>query len=132
MNRPWVWARYCPDGYEVSTVGDHRFSPITAVLPDGRTIEEAYQLDVKGYRSKGFDNWMLVKGRPPVVPTSEAELFKSFVGLWVQYLEANPLLVPELIDASSPSRILTDQFAKTNINQAAALAVLLNTYTFGV
>lgn len=38
--------------YEVSSKGDKRFSAFYARLKDGRTIEEAYQLDVKGYRVK--------------------------------------------------------------------------------
>ena len=45
-----TWAKSDPNGYEVSTKGDDRFSALRAKLNDGRTIEEAYQLDVKGYR----------------------------------------------------------------------------------
>ena len=48
--KEFTWARYSPNSYEVSTKGDKRFSALNARLKDGRTIEEAYQLDVKGYR----------------------------------------------------------------------------------
>jgi hypothetical protein len=49
------WAVEFENGYEVSTVGDKRFSALVAKLKDGRTIEEAYQLDVKGFRQLGND-----------------------------------------------------------------------------
>jgi len=45
------YARTSDNSYEVSTAGDSRFSALNAKLKDGRTIEEAYQLDVKGYRT---------------------------------------------------------------------------------
>lgn len=38
--------------YEVSTLGDKRFSALNAILSDGRSLEEAYQLDLKGFRFK--------------------------------------------------------------------------------
>ena len=44
------YARTANNSYEVSTAGDSRFSALNAKLKDGRTIEEAYQLDIKGYR----------------------------------------------------------------------------------
>lgn len=44
------YARTSNNSYEVSTAGDSRFSALNAKLKDGRTIEEAYQLDIKGYR----------------------------------------------------------------------------------
>lgn len=63
----YKWARYSDNSYEVSSAGDKRFSALYAKLKDGRTIEEAYQLDIKGYRSQGND-WRLGKGKPPIVP----------------------------------------------------------------
>lgn len=66
---PYKWSRRSANGYEVSTKGDPRFSALIAKLPDGRTIEEAYQLDIKGYRSLGSD-WRLGKGKPPKEPTN--------------------------------------------------------------
>lgn len=68
---PYRWARTTTeDSYEVSSNGDKRFSALVARLLDGRTIEEAYQLDVKGYRRLGSD-WRLGKGKPPMIPTND-------------------------------------------------------------
>lgn len=69
----YQWSRYPKHGkenYEVSSKGDRRFSPLFAKLSDGRTIEEAYQLDIKGYRKFGND-WKLGKGKPPMIPTND-------------------------------------------------------------
>jgi len=59
-----------------SDSGGRIYSALYATLKDGRTIEEAYQLDVKGYRTKGYtkydifkrnkDGKYMVKGRPPI------------------------------------------------------------------
>lgn len=42
-----TWARF--GGYDCSTKGDRRFSALVAKMPDGRTIEQWYQCDVKAY-----------------------------------------------------------------------------------
>lgn len=42
------FARFAPAGarsYECSSAGDRRFSALYAYLDDGRSIEEAFQLD---------------------------------------------------------------------------------------
>lgn len=70
---PYKWARRVQVGspyYEVSSKGDKRFSAFYARLSDGRSIEEAYQLDIKGYRRLG-NSPMLGKGKPPMIPTNE-------------------------------------------------------------
>lgn len=61
-----TYSRISPNGYECSTKGDTRFSPFITRLRDGRTIENAYQLDVKGFRIIG-DNWRDAKGHAPLV-----------------------------------------------------------------
>lgn len=69
----FTWSRRVKDeslGYEVSSYGDKRFSALNARLSDGRSIEEAYQLDVKGYRNLGSD-WRLGKGKPPMIPSND-------------------------------------------------------------
>lgn len=65
----YKYARKAEQNYEVSSYGDTRFSPLVAKLSDGRTIEEAYQLDIKGYRKLG-NNWKLGKGKPPMIPVN--------------------------------------------------------------
>ncbi|MEM7552522.1 MAG: reverse transcriptase-like protein [Cyanobacteria bacterium P01_A01_bin.84] len=121
------WARYAPkgkEGYELSSAGDSRFSALNAKLKDGRTIEEAYQLDVKGYRSQS-DNWRLGKGKPPLTPMTKEESYQKYKELWQQWANENPQLIDELAQKSQ-GKVLTDKFASTNISQARALVEILN------
>lgn len=115
------WARFSHNGYEVSSAGDSRFSALYARLSDGRTIEEAYQLDVKGYRTKG-NSWQIGKGKPPL---RRINTWESYLSLWRQWAKENPLLMADL-GARAHYGILTDRFATTGISQARALAQLLN------
>jgi hypothetical protein len=117
------WARHHPFGYECSSQGDSRFSALYAKLADGRTIEEAYQLDVKGYRAI-TDRWMDGKGKPPLNGKTPDELWTAYLGLWRQWALENPGLLEELRQASA-GRVLTDRFATSSINQARALSELL-------
>lgn len=116
--KPYTWARFAAGGYECSTAGDRRFSALVATLADGRTIEQAYQLDVKGYRAQGSD-WRLGKGRPPL---TKVDLWPAYLDLWRQWAEENPALMHEL----AKHRLLTDKFAISTVSQARALAELLN------
>lgn len=113
----YTWQRY--GGYEVSTRGDRRFSAFNAILEDGRSIEEHYQCDVKGY-DPGGRNWRLGKGRPPLNPTTD--LWTAYLDLWRRWVSLNPTLFSEL--RAHP--ILSDRFATTPVNQAHALSTLLN------
>ena len=120
-----TWARWHDEGYEVSSRGDRRYSPLFATLADGRTIEAHYHCDVKGFDPGGVA-WLRFKGRRPRGKTQE-QLWQGFLGLWRQWAEANPQLMQHLhLLAYDHGGILTDQFAKTPINQAHALSVLLN------
>ena len=94
-----------------------------AKLKDGRTIEEAYQLDVKGYRAQG-NNWRLGKGKPPLTRMTPAESYAAYKALWQQWARENPELMAELREKSA-GRPLTDMFAATEISQARALAEIL-------
>lgn len=97
----FTWARYADVGYEVSSRGDTRFSPLCTRMPDGRTIEAHYQCDVKGF-NPGGENWRV-------------------------WAAANPQLMRQLAhEAREFNGVLTDQFATTEINQARALCTLLN------
>ena len=120
----FTWARRAENSYEVSSKGDTRFSALNAKLKDGRTIEEAYQLDVKGYRAQG-NNWRLGKGKAPLKPMSKEESWQAYKNLWRQFLEENPTLKQDLRSKAS-GKVLTDMFASTDISQARALAELLN------
>lgn len=121
----YTWKRY--GGYECSSKGDKRFSAFYARLKDGRTIEEAYQLDVKGYRKFG-NNPMLGKGKPPLDTT--IDLLHEYVYLWRIWCCENPELLYTLKDiVDKYDGVLSDMFAKTPINQAHALSICLNELT---
>ena len=132
---PVGWARFNKDGYEVSSAGDSRFSALNAKLKDGRTIEEAYQLDIKGFRSKGYtkydlfkkdkDGKFLIKGQPPVNKITKEQSWKAYKSLWEQWARENPELIEEL-RAKSSGKKLTDKFASTDVSQARALYEILS------
>ena len=118
----FVWAK--TGGYEVSTKGDRRFSAFNAILEDGRSIEEWYQCDVKGY-DKGGKNWRLGKGKPPI--NRDIDLFQEYLALWVRWARANPPMMEYLKNAAEQNNcVLSDRFATTPVNQACALATILN------
>lgn len=116
-----TWSRY--GGYEISSRGDKRFSAMFAVMPDGRTLEMHYQCDVKGYQPGGT-NWRLGKGKPPFDRTKD--LWPEYVALWRTWAERHPHDMEMLRWAAEPKNVLSDMFATTPINQAHALATLLN------
>ena len=118
------WARFSPNGYECSSKGDTRFSALFARLADGRTIEEAYQLDVKGYREI-TQNWRDAKGKPARNGKTHAELKKEYLEIWETWAIENPDLIDEL-ELQSRGKVLTDQFATSEINQAHALSLIID------
>ena len=103
--------------YEVSTKGDKRFSALNARLSDGRTIEEHYQVDVKGYKSIEEG-----KGKPP--KDKSIDTYAEYKALWEQWADENPELIAELAKLSE-GKTLTDMFAKTKVSQARALTDIL-------
>jgi len=120
------WARYAPQGqqgYEVSTQGDRRFSALNAKLSDGRTIEEHYQVDVKGY-----DSIREGKGKPPINDISKEQSYDMYKDLWRQFANKNMDLMRDLY-AKSKGKVLTDKFANTDVSQARALAEILDELT---
>lgn len=117
------WARHHYSGYECSSRGDQQFSALFAKLADGRTIEEAYQLDVKGYRAIS-DNWRDGKGNKPYNEKTREELWSEYLELWRQWVQENPAAFASLRERSS-GKVLTDMFATSDINQARALATLI-------
>jgi hypothetical protein len=121
----FTWKRY-GYGYEVSTAGDSRFSALNATLKNGRTIEQHYQCDVKGYEPGGT-NWKLGKGKPPLNDISRDRLWESYLALWQMWCRENPQLFQGLRRcAMRKGHTLTDRFATSEVNQARALAKILN------
>ena len=124
----YTWFRKCPPtipSYEVSSKGDKRFSALNAVMPDGRTIEQHYQCDVKGY-DPGGTNWRLGEGKPPLSEMSEDDLYREYLTLWMIWSKDNLHLLRELYQLTKHSPVLTDCFATTIVNQAHALSDVLN------
>lgn len=105
------YARYSPQGYEVSSRGDKRYSAMYATLPTGQTIEQAYQ------SAKGTG-----KGQPAKDPNFD--YYGTYKGLWDQYFDANPESLNEIARVSK-GKVLTDQFASTVNNQARAIHDIL-------
>ena len=121
------WKRF--GGYECSSLGDSRFSAFRARLKDGRTIEQTYQCDVKGYQPGGI-NWRLGKGKPPLDLT--IDLFQEYLLLWKQWARYHSNEMHELwAQAVKHNNILSDRFANTRVNQAHALATILTELTEG-
>lgn len=123
----YTWERRHYNGYEVSSRGDKRFSALYAKMPDGRTIEQWYQCDVKGY-NPGGTNWKLGKGKPTLHGFSMEEQYALYLSLWKLWALNNPDLLYDLISklTEEGKDTLTDCFASTEINQARALSQLLN------
>ncbi len=111
-------------GYEVSSLGDRNFSALYAKLKNGKTIEEVYQLDIKGYRGK-VKHWLDARGKSPIRKISAERIYKEYKGLWEQYLNENPYLRSELFRVAD-GKMLTDFFAKTDISHAMVLSEILN------
>lgn len=113
-------------GYEVSSRGDKRFSALYARMPDGRTIEQHYQCDVKGYDPGGTD-WKLGKGLPPAVDISKEDLYLEYKKLWSVWAGDNLELMRELyVQARLNGSQIKDMFATSPVNQARALSEILN------
>lgn len=117
----FTWQRF--GGYECSSKGDARFSAFNAVLKDGRTIEQHYQCDVKGY-DPGGKNWRLGKGKPPL---RNVDLYDEYLLLWKEWANDNIPLMRELYHSARKTKsILSDRFATSEVNQARALSDVLN------
>lgn len=114
------------EGYECSSAGDKRFSALNAKMPDGRSIEQWYQCDIKGYDIGGV-NWKLGKGKPPLFKYPKDHLWYMYLNLWRMWAIAHSTLMVELIEkVNGRSYVITDCFATTEINQARALVTILN------
>lgn len=124
MSQKFIWARFSQERHiECSSRGVKALSAMYCRMDDGRTIEQHYQCDVKGY-DIGGTNWRLGKGRQPKTTMTRMEQYEKYKALWKEYLPNT--MLDELI--KQPVRILTDSFAISEINQAAAIADILNEY----
>ena len=111
-------------GYQCSSKGDTRYSAFFARLEDGRSIEQHYNCDIKGY-DPGGTNWKLGKGKPP--KDKSIDLWEEYLKLWRRWADLNPHLLEELYHITKlTNNTLTDMFASSENNQARALAYLIN------
>jgi intein/homing endonuclease len=134
ISNKFTWARTDTNSYEVSSKGDKRFSAFFAQLSDGRYIEDIYQLDIKG-NGKAVPKLLTDKQNPTkssiqktgnfTRQVSKEQSWKEYKSLWEQYLNENPGLEQDLRQQAA-GKVLTDQFAATDVSQARALAELLN------
>ena len=105
--------------YECSSKGDKRFSPFYAKV-DGKSIEEWYQVDIKGYKSIKDG-----KGKPPKKEINEEDLYYKYLKLWSKYFLFNKELLKELKEKAK-GKTITDMFGIGKINQARALCDICN------
>jgi hypothetical protein len=62
--KEYHWNRFDDKGWEVTSVGDGRFSPMFMRVGN-QTIENIYHLDIKGFRKLGYNSWKECKGLKP-------------------------------------------------------------------
>lgn len=120
----FTWVRR--NAYEVSSVGDKRFSAFNAIMSDGRSIEQIYHCDIKGF-DPGGTNWKLGKGKDPINDKTREQLWTEYLNLWRVWASDHLELMRELYFlAKERNCVLSDCFAATEINQAHALSTVLN------
>lgn len=106
--------------YEVSSKGDKDYSALYAKLEDGRSIEEHYQVDVKGYKT-----WRDGKGKPP--KDKSKNLQEEYTKLWKRYFDINPDKYEFIKEKVNNGVKLTDQFAtEKGVNQADTIMQIVN------
>jgi len=145
-----IFARFAKNNYEVSSKGDKRFSAFFARIKDkkflnkffekfevnikeeeypkdGFTIEQLYQLYIKGYWKEGYgiNDLLKIKGKKPLNDLTIEEQYDEYKKLWKQYLDENLELFKELIK-NTEGKVITDMFATGYVSQAKALSELIN------
>ncbi len=120
-------ARTADDGFEVSTAGDDfgkQFSALNAKFADGDTVE------LKWAKAKGYSTIKAAKNQPMIdaqgrVIENFDQYYEEYLKIWNAWADENPDLIQELA-VKAQGKTLTDKFAKTDNNQARALAEIIN------
>ena len=87
---------------------------------------QRYKTKDKGNDPQGLD-WRKGKGRPPANMKSHEQLYEGYLELWRFWVVENMDLFIELHDTvAEHGYVLSDCFAASPVNQARALAQLLN------
>lgn len=135
-----TWGRSNPNGYEVSSRGDSRFSALYArfkantivegVNVGGRTIEDVYQSVIKrsGKNRPPAQDSILYKEGLRGAEAEDYSYFRGYKPLWQEWASQNPELIEELTLTliQQGKTTLTDQFAGTRVSQARALSDIIN------
>ena len=132
------WAQKVNDNYEVSSKGDKRFSALNATFKKGTVIDGT---DVGGMTIEDVYQSVIKKSGKNQPPSKDSKLYKSelktkeekedfsyyegYLPLWQEWVKQNPELIEDLREKAK-GKTLTDQFANTRVNQARALADILN------
>ena len=132
------WGKTSDNNYEVSTIGDKRFSALNATFKKGTIIEG---VDVSGKTIEYVYQNVLKKSRKGQPPSKESRLYneslrtdeekedfsytEGYLPLWQEWAKQNPELIEEL-RTKAAGKTLTDKFADTRVSQARALADILN------
>jgi len=91
-------------------------------MPDGRSIEDWYQCNVKGYASAKEG-----KGKPPLNAIPRDVQWEAYLWLWKLWSINNAdTLLTMVNNLPAGPVVFTDMFATTDINQARAIATILN------
>jgi len=124
---PIKWSRIAGSnekGYEISFKGDDkRFCPNIARLNNGKTIDEVFLLDIKGYRAMGYtaedlykkddQGKYLIKYNRPLNNITASEEYRMYKALWEQFFYENPSLLRSLYKEAKGC-VLTDQYARVD------------------
>ena len=78
----------------------------------------------------GGTNWKLGKGKPPAYGLDPKTQWEMYFNLWKVWAMTHKDLIVDLHSkAVSQGGILSDRFANSDINQARALAQILNEWS---
>jgi len=125
LNYEYEWKRVVKRGepyFECSSRGNKHYSALYAKI-DNKSIEEIYQLDIKGYRGK-VDHWTKAKGKP-TLNDNEDTLYEEYIKLWQTYFKKHDDLYMNILEKAK-GKIITDMFGVRPINQARAICDLCN------
>lgn len=118
-----------------SSKNNEPLSALRMKFSDGRTIEEVYQLDVKGYRRSAMENsawrnepwkmWMEGKSKPTLKGQTPEELDSQYTDLWRHWFNQNPDQL-ELAARAIGNRPINDVMAKPgSVSQSKSIHEIL-------
>lgn len=133
------WDYKANNNYEVSSKkGDERFSAFNAIFKEGtiidgvnvggKSIEDVYQHIVKKSekgQAPAKDSRLYNEALKTKEEREDFSYTEGYLPLWQEWAKQNPGLIEDL-RKKAKGKTLTDKFANTRVNQARALADILN------